>query len=805
MGISALDGAIHEGGARVAPVTTGADGRFTFTLSAACRSIRVGARAAGLAPRRPDVSVRAGVDAVVAMTASSAVRVRVVGGANAVGVPGANVLLFGGSNPEWSAWRDQADAALALDAGTTDAAGLVSLSASQGRAGVVAVAPDGARGRVESFAVPIDGVDVVVALLPAGRISGVVVSAAGEPVAQAVVSVSGAFGFTDEEGTAQDGTFKIEGVPPAAEGGTAERVLLAAAAPGLPMRRLWVDPPPAGATREVRISLLPWETLSGRVIDVEGRAVAGASVLASETLEWPSLPFEPGDPRMLATSAGDGSFTLYAFPPEKGYIFAWKDGGGGRSIATASVVLPLPQPLVVRLGPPSSSLEAGRTQSVRVVDAAGSPVAKALLEAEIQVEENALFGMLDRRTTDDEGRARLENLRSDRVLLVVHLTSGLTVGMPLVLSEKEANEREIRLPRGVVRGHVVDLDGKPAATRLRLEFVLRTSAGAETVFGGGLRQETAKDGTFRFEGVGDGEYQVVPDSPSESWAGAAPRVRAGSDLTLVLATAADESRLHLEAEWIDARDGLPLARSSFGLVTMKGSSSDPIDATLLQVAGTPGLWRSQSTLPPGTYDVFVRVPGYREARAVGVAMPAGSSPARLRQRLEPAGRIEGSVLGADGKPVPGQIEVRAWTYSVVARPDGSFVLAVASEGDVDVVVSGEHVRAQTARVVLPPAGAARLDVVVERAGALLLRLADGQVPLQALRISVVSVEPSVVRTDVLLDRDWISAHTPSRLVPGLVAGTYRITGTWDGVALRDVETVVREGETTTVDVHAPAR
>src|SRR5207244_10636866 len=103
---------------------------------------------------------------------------------------------------------------------------------------------------------------------------------------------------------------------------------------------------------------------------------------------------------------------------------------------------------------------------------------------------------------------------------------------------------------------------------LRLELVLRSSGGVETQFGGWGKTHTDRDGYFRYDGVGEGAYVLVPESPSDTWVGRVHPVHAGTgDLRLVVASAADDALLHLEAEWIDAESNAPV-RASEGTVIL---------------------------------------------------------------------------------------------------------------------------------------------------------------------------------------------------------------------------------------------
>ena len=98
-----------------------------------------------------------------------------------------------------------------------------------------------------------------------------------------------------------------------------------------------------------------------------------------------------------------------------------------------------------------------------------------------------------------------------------------------------------------------------------------------------------------------------------------------------------------------------------------------------------------------------------------------------------------------------------------------------------------------------------LRVEVVAAGAVRVVLAEGRRPTRDARLSLQPVDPSAGASEVglFVDRDWMRTGVPVAVLPGLVPGVYRVTGTWDDAALPAREVVVRAGETSPLEVRQP--
>jgi nucleotide-binding universal stress UspA family protein len=157
-------GGVNE--AAIPPVTTAGDGKFAFTLERAVASVRVLARARGLAAARPDVEVAPERETRVVMVPAAIVRVTVVEADGTTPVRGAIVRVLCGDRAAAQGDGFVPGGLWWTDKGTTDARGVAELAANGGRAAVTyARGPNGPYGRKDGLLVPPEGLDVKVALV----------------------------------------------------------------------------------------------------------------------------------------------------------------------------------------------------------------------------------------------------------------------------------------------------------------------------------------------------------------------------------------------------------------------------------------------------------------------------------------------------------------------------------------------------------------------------------------------------------------------------------------------------------------
>jgi hypothetical protein len=326
------------------------------------------------------------------------------------------------------------------------------------------------------------------------------------------------------------------------------------------------------------------------------------------------------------------------------------------------------------------------------------------------------------------------------------------------------------------------------------------------------------DGRFVVDGLSDGEYRLRLADRDRVLVGGARTYRPGADVRLITSTLTGAAKLVPVGEWIDDETGLPNPLQD-GTLTIwpPDRERDRQRVHFSRFRDEPGHSVADGPVEPGVYRGTLEVQGYKPVAIDRLVVPDGERAPRIRVRLkEPKGRIEGSVRDAAGRRPPGEIGVRVMTTLSTATlrtatvgDDGSFAVAVPLERPFDAIVEIESARLRVAprRIDLDANAFARVDFVVEPAGAIRVRAPAGRVPkfrvvATAQRLGADGRATGTDRT-VELDAAWITAHGPERTLGGLEAGRYRLRVAWDGDGWPEQTVDVAVGATTDVDLRAP--
>jgi len=567
-----------------------------------------------------------------------------------------------------------------------------------------------ARGYVPA-SLPVDATskDVELVLGRAGRIRGIVTRrGGGGPVVGAEVRLvreGRNEGWRPDLSvrTDGDGRFEAEDLAPAsyflvARGeGYVSAAFLAVESAARTIARVTLG---AGDDLEVVLESVPGARIVGTVKDAEGGAVEGATVHASRRpagrLESPDEPSWSAYGSDSVASGPGGEFEISSLVPGVEYTVSAsaraRPDSGGRLVKTtndapASVDLVLPR---------------ARWILVTVVEAeTDAPIAGAYLEASTFADESdddsglhfASSTSTAAGTTDAAGRARVGPLGEGQVLLSVEAAGFATRAMDELLGVVEgqggpsATVRLVRARR--VSGRVLRPDGDPASGAW-VWLRTATSPGHWT----STSVQAGEDGTFSFEGLGDGDRSVRATLEAEGLGSEPVPAPAGAvGLTLRL------TDRYVVARVLDA-DGhpVPSAKATYSHGLPSGGSSTlngrvkhgrlAIDVDEASPTTTGALTVSEAAdekgqrLPLGT----ARIEGVRPGQEVVVRLPRELT-------------IEGRVLGPDGTGVAG-VMVRAariegdfdpiphleapwvWTVSAFVRTDatGAFRIGQLSEG-----------------------------------------------------------------------------------------------------------------------------
>ncbi len=274
---------------------------------------------------------------------------------------------------------------------------------------------------------------------------------------------------SDEEG-------RYEGVLP--EGG--EWLVELRSLDGLARAEEPVDVEP-GSDGVAEVDLrLPDTEVFGKVLDSEGDAVAGASVLVG------------GDGHSVnQTSDEQGEFRVRGLPPGSVHLSAFRDRHGPRT--RRPLTLPLTEG--VQLGPIELVLEEARTLAGTVLHA-GRPVAGAIVDAHLR--PHGGFG--DRARTDAAGRFELQVAESPLVDLIVSPPYGGLTTARIDPAGAEEIVVEVAENPGTLRFEVPEDEGTTYGNLLRLsrdEILLSMQALAGWMqTNGGAPAPSARDYTL---------------------------------------------------------------------------------------------------------------------------------------------------------------------------------------------------------------------------------------------------------------------------------------------------------------------
>lgn len=370
----------------------------------------------------------------------------------------------------------------------------------------------------------------------------------------------------------------------------------------------------------------------GRVLEEDGRGVAGATVTASA---------RGREYRVTAVSQRDGSFVLSGVAHGGNVVDVHPHGLASTLIEVASgdareLVLSVPSTgtlcgRVLRDGKPLADIE---------VVASGAPS--------------------DGAVTDSDGRFVIRGVPPGTQQVSVRGARGAHFEPAHVAAETGAvtNVELAGRPAAVVSGRVVDRGGKPLAD---LRVSLRATPGARDAPGLGYSMTaTGSDGEFTFASVPPGRYQIAVRDRLIGMPGilaeASLTVSAGDDAVSLSEIEVEEPRMTITGYVTDA-SGKP--RAHVGVRVQR--------ASLRQRAGLwagPQAWTGAdgrfliTNLPAGDYSVHASTVHGEEAIAAKV--PAGG---HVALQLAASGAVEGRL-----------VDFRAWPRVTAKRLDGPLVI-----------------------------------------------------------------------------------------------------------------------------------
>ncbi len=608
-------------------------------------------------------------------------------------------------------------------------------------------------------------------------VSGRVVEAdGGAPVPGALVWPMGRLALRPAR-TAADGRFRLQAP------GTYSHDSLLAAAPGY-LTEMTRPPQPSeegGAPGPATLRLTRVGLLAGRVVDADGRPVAGARVRASS--QGQGFLLNPSD--LQAWSGADGGFRLRRLRAGQTYeLTVDKEGfapgsGLGEAAKPGSPAPPL------RL-----VLSRGAAAFGKVVDESGKPVAGAEVEIRPVYEPGTMrmedFERSVSAAAKADGSFELRPLTTGSFMLQARGPGFAPAYVPGIEVQDAAGRVDLGTitlsPEAVIEGQVTDPRGTPVA---------------------GARIETRTDGF----GTVANSFEIGrsrPRQPLETGPDGRFRVGGLSPGTKVRVSAAAKGYAEAVIEGIEVPPPAPLRLELRPLGKLSGRVVDPAGepvagAFVRADEGRPGSRRPrgggatddqgrfQIDLEPGPVELSARAEGYKTGTWRGEVPERGAAgPAEIR--LERGATLEGRVLDADGNPVGGaRVSTSAgapdfmgglgWMGRSGSRSDGDgrYRLSGLETGVHEVRATTEDDTAETSvRFEVQP-GANRLDLIL-RAGVEVSGHVrdDAGLPIAGAEMELFSMPGGVLHTLSAADGSFRFTHVPD--------GSHRLTARKRGLA-----------------------
>jgi protocatechuate 3,4-dioxygenase beta subunit len=568
--------------------------------------------------------------------------------------------------------------------------------------------------------VPATGEPVVLRARPATTLEVTVLSGAG-PVVGAHVELRSTLVWRADSDAR--GVARLEGVGP---GFRPLRVEAAGHAPAGQMVVTTAGP----AVQRLVVRLESGVAASGRVLDPDGRGVAGARV-------WPrsaSEPFPTIDPVFDAvTSDQQGNWRIAALAPGSYQFLA------GHPDFAQAVSPPVPVGRTPAVGI-QLRLERGGQVTGQVRGPDGRPVADAEVRA-AALSGMALWPDLREVFTDDAGRFRVTGLPRRTIHLMALHEAGTSAVTTADLGAAPAASVELTLAvRGSIAGLAVDGQGRPLpeAQITARSTALWTNKGpikSASITSWDLRGIPTlvadAGGRFRFNGLPDGRYALSAVRP-----GAPPDHR-------TLQPSVEASPGDGEVRVVVRGDG----QVKGSVVLEGGSPPDAFSVALVSTVpapftGTAGAFTLAA--PAGRHRLVITGPTFATRELEDVTVAEGEARDLGTITVQRGRSLTGRVLAPDGTPVAeaqvvagqflsgGGTQLYIPTESGGAQEtttdqSGQFVLSGFAPGPL-VVVAERAGQGRSDTVSIPPQQAsAEVDLVLRPTGALEGRISrDGR-------------------------------------------------------------------------------
>jgi protocatechuate 3,4-dioxygenase beta subunit len=393
----------------------------------------------------------------------------------------------------------------------------------------------------------------------------------------------------------------------------------------------------AGRLATEDVSLSPLDRVAGRVEDEHGQPVAGALVLAWRA-ELPIVYARDG--------VGGGGWPATWTRPDGHFFLTLEDDDEAESTPALLVLKPGfagqletlgPDPHVVRL-----------TRGVELSGRVTTPRGEPLAGVSVVLVEEAPLGTT---TPLEPGTMEQGWVRSGpdgrfvvRVRPVPHhvvLRVAGRVPRSVRHPTPDSPMTVVLEPAASIRGRIVRGDGS-GVSAIQVVLAGDTPTGMSP-------GRTARDGTFAFEELAPGTYELYFHKPGTALMGSRTVTAPDGDLRLDLGPSAT-----LRGRVTDASTHAPIVRFSVEATPALAAGPWSYGTTLEAGGGTFTL----EEVPEGALDLVVRAEGFAAYRLERLTVTRGDDGSPLDIELDRGARIQGFVTAEDGSPLS-EVQVSA--------------------------------------------------------------------------------------------------------------------------------------------------
>jgi len=429
------------------------------------------------------------------------------------------------------------------------------------------------------------------------------------------------------------------------------------------------------AAREKRARLVE---LRGVVRNRAGVPLAGALVSATTMAYWGKRPVFS---RMVRTG-NDGSFRVEV-PVDRagGLRYRLWARLEGHVAATSDPFLVRPG---ARVQPKSLTLverskpRAGRYElDVEVGDTSGRPIQRAFVQVYGYDPDRPAWAQPEASgRTDADGHCRIRGqaLGDKEVVIDARYVGGRRIRTVFEVRSGSMHKKFVLAPALQITGTVRDTNNAPVAG-----FELTRYRGSSRF--DGMTVFTKSDGRFVLHGLGEGPYSVFgrgnPDSDDHWSPFVLDGVAAGSRGLLLIVKRRSDPRDHglhageIHGRVVDAVTGKPIVVSELEVhyAPLPGDDPDalarelhaslvhprPVQTAVIGRLPEPSPEFHEVGLSPGTYVVYVELPGRAVAMTRPIRLAAEQIVTNVVVRVDDGATVSGVVRDPDGRPKAGAI------------------------------------------------------------------------------------------------------------------------------------------------------